>query len=94
MLGLVNGLVNGMLAVITVGGQGFAIQGAGIGCGLAIIGAGIGIGLIGGKGVEAVARQPEAANRIFSYMIIAAALVEGVTLFALLICFLALWWAR
>ena len=94
MITMLSGLICGILGAIGAGDAGFAIQGAGIGCGLAIVGAGIGIGLIGGKAVEAVARQPEAANRIFSYMIIAAALVEGVTLFALVICFLALFWAR
>lgn len=75
-------------------GSGLAILGAGIGCGLAIIGAGLGIGLIGGKAAEATARQPEAGGRIFSNMIIAAALVEGVTLLALVICLLALVWMR
>ena len=59
-----------------------------------VLGAGIGIGMIGGKAVEAVARQPEAQSRIFSTMIIAAALIEGVTFFALLIAFLALYWAK
>ncbi len=68
--------------------------GAAIGCGLAVVGGGIGIGLIGAKAVEAVARQPEAQSRIFSTMIIAAALIEGVTFFALLIGFLSLYWAR
>lgn len=75
-------------------GSGLAILGAGIGCGLAIIGAGLGIGLIGGKAADATARQPEAGGRIFSNMIIAAALVEGVTLLALVICLLALVWMR
>jgi F-type H+-transporting ATPase subunit c len=93
MVGFVSTLIGSMLAVFEAG-SGFAVGGAGMGCGLAIIGAGIGIGLIGGKAVEAVARQPEAASRIFSYMIIAAALVEGVTFFALVICFLGLFWAR
>jgi F-type H+-transporting ATPase subunit c len=75
-------------------GSGLAILGASIGCGLAIIGAGIGIGFIGGKAADATARQPEAGGRIFSNMIIAAALVEGVTLLALVICLLALVWMR
>lgn len=69
-----------------------AILGAAIGCGLIIIGAAFGIGLIGGKAVESIARQPEAGGRIFMTTIIAAALVEGVTFFALLICFLAVFW--
>jgi len=93
MITLLSGLLCGILGQIEPG-AGTAILGAGIGCGLVIIGAGLGIGIIGGKAVEAVARQPEAAGRIFSYMIIAAALIEGVTFFALVICFLALFWAR
>lgn len=54
---------------------------AAIGAGLAVIGAGIGIGQIGGKAMEGIARQPEAAGKIQTAMIIAAALVEGVALF-------------
>jgi len=57
----------------------------GIGAGLAAIGAGIGIGQIGGKAVEAIARQPEAVGKIQLNMIIAAALVEGVALFAVVV---------
>jgi F-type H+-transporting ATPase subunit c len=59
-----------------------------IGAGLAVIGAGIGIGQIGGKAVEGMARQPEAANKIQTAMIIAAALVEGAALFAIVVAFL------
>ena len=65
-----------------------AKMGAGIGAGLAAIGAGIGIGRIGGSAVEAIARQPEAVGDIRSNMIIAAALIEGVAFFAIIICFL------
>ncbi len=56
---------------------------AAIGAGLAVIGAGIGIGQIGGKATEGIARQPEAAGQIQTAMIIAAALVEGAALFAI-----------
>ncbi|MDP9122936.1 MAG: ATP synthase F0 subunit C [Acidobacteriota bacterium] len=59
--------------------------GAGLGVGLVLIGAGIGIGRIGGSAVESIARQPEAAGPIATNMIIAAALIEGVALFALVI---------
>ena len=59
-----------------------------IGAGLAAIGAGIGIGQIGGKAVEAIARQPEAISKIQTNMIIAAALVEGVALFAVVVALL------
>ena len=64
--------------------------GAALGAGLAAIGAGIGIGMIGGSAMEAIARQPEASNDIRTNMIIIAALVEGVALFAVVVCFLAL----
>ncbi len=60
--------------------------GAAIGAGLAAIGAGIGIGKIGGSAMEGIARQPEAAGDIRTSMIIAAALVEGVALFAVVVC--------
>ena len=58
---------------------------AGIGAGLAAIGAGIGIGKIGGSAVEGIARQPEVASKIQTAMIIAAALIEGVALFAVIV---------
>jgi F-type H+-transporting ATPase subunit c len=58
---------------------------AAIGAGLAVIGAGIGIGQIGGKAMEAIARQPEAVGDIRTNMIIAAALVEGAALFAIVV---------
>ena len=64
--------------------------GAALGAGLAAIGAGIGIGKIGGSAMEAIARQPEASNDIRTNMIIIAALVKGVALFAVVVCFLAL----
>jgi F-type H+-transporting ATPase subunit c len=62
--------------------------GAGLAAGLAVVGAGIGIGRIGGSAVEATARQPEMAGRIFINMILTAALVEGVALFAVVVGFL------
>ena len=70
--------------------DGTAMIGAGIGAGLAAIGAGIGIGNIGAKAVEATARQPEASGDIRANMILTAALIEGVALFAVVICFLIL----
>ncbi|MBO7134807.1 MAG: ATP synthase F0 subunit C, partial [Bacteroidales bacterium] len=51
---------------------------ASIGAGLAVIGAGFGIGKIGSAAMDAIARQPEAAGKVQTAMIIAAALVEGV----------------
>ena len=64
--------------------------GASIGAAIAAIGAGIGIGKIGGAAMEAIARQPESAGDIRSNMIVIAALVEGVALFAVTVCVLAL----
>ena len=64
-------------------------MGGAIGAGLAAIGAGIGIGQIGKGAVEAIARQPEATNDIRANMILAAALVEGVALFAVVAGLLA-----
>ena len=58
---------------------------AAIGAGLAAIGAGIGIGNIGGSAMEAIARQPEATSKIQTNMIIAAALIEGVAIFAVVV---------
>jgi F-type H+-transporting ATPase subunit c len=56
-----------------------------IGAGLAVLGAGIGIGLIGKGATESIARQPEAAGKIQTAMIIAAALIEGAALFAVVV---------
>ena len=62
---------------------------AGSGAGLAAIGAGIGIGKIGASAVEGVARQPEVSSKIQTVMIIAAALIEGVALFAVVVALIA-----
>lgn len=62
---------------------------AAMGAGFAAIGAGIGIGKIGGNAMEAIARQPEAAGDIRANMIVAAALIEGVALFAVIVSLLA-----
>ena len=67
-----------------------AAFGVAIGLGLIIIGAGRGIGSIGSHAVDAIARQPEAGGRIFTTMIISAALIEGATLFAIVVALLAL----
>ncbi len=64
--------------------------GAAIGAAMATIGAAIGIGRIGGTALEAIARQPEAAGDIRSNMIVAAALIEGVAFFAVVVCLLIL----
>ncbi len=62
--------------------------GAAFGAGLVIIGAALGIGRIGGQAVEGMSRQPEAAGNIQTAMIISAALIEGATFFALIVCML------
>jgi len=63
---------------------------AAIGAGLAVLGAGLGIGRIGGSAVEGIARNPEAAGKIQTAMIIAAALIEGVALFGVVVGLLGL----
>ncbi len=68
----------------------YAKMGAAIGSGIAAVGAGIGIGRIGGSAVEAIARQPESTGDIRSNMIVAAALIEGVAFFAIVVCLLIL----
>ena len=67
-----------------------ANAGGAIGAGLGAVGAGIGIGQIGKGALEAIARQPEASNEIRANMILTAALVEGVALFAVIIGILAM----
>jgi F-type H+-transporting ATPase subunit c len=62
----------------------------GIGAGLVIIGAAFGIGKIGASSVESMARQPEMADKINGAMILSAALIEGATLFALIVCIIDL----
>ena len=61
---------------------------AAVGAGLTVIGAGLGIGKIGSSAMDAIARQPEAYSKIQLAMIIAAALIEGVALFAVVVALL------
>ena len=79
-----------LLSVLLQAAAGAAIGklGAAIGAGLAVIGAGLGIGKIGGSAMEAIARQPEGSGDIRMNMIIAAALIEGVALLAVVVCLL------
>jgi len=79
-------LMNVMLQVVD---NNLSHLGGAIGAGLAAIGAGIGIGQIGKGATEAIARQPEAANDIRGAMILTAAFVEGVALFAVIAGLLA-----
>lgn len=71
------------------GGDAGKALGVSLGAGLIVLGAAKGIGNIGGNAVQSIARQPEAGGRIFTAMLLAAALIEGFTFFALLIPFLA-----
>jgi F-type H+-transporting ATPase subunit c len=71
-------------------GVGIGVAGVAIGAGVIVAGAARGIGNIGGNAVEAIARQPEAKGSIGTNMIIAAALIEGFTFFALIIAMIGL----
>lgn len=66
--------------------SGLAIVGACFGAGFCAIGGGIAIAHIGGKCIEAIARQPEASGAMFAPMIVSAAMVEGGMLFAITVC--------
>ncbi|MDE7402225.1 MAG: ATP synthase F0 subunit C [Muribaculaceae bacterium] len=70
--------------------QPIAALGAALGAGIAALAAGFGIGRIGSSAMEAIARQPEAAGDIRSNMIVIAALIEGVALFAVIVSALAI----
>lgn len=73
-----------------IGSIGLTKLGATIGAGIAVLGAGIGIGRIGGSAMDAIARQPSESNNVRMNMIIAAALIEGVALIAIVVCLLTL----
>ncbi len=77
-----------VLLQATAAAAGLGKLGAALGAGMAVIGAGLGIGKIGASAMEGIARQPEAAGDIRMNMIIAAALVEGVALLAVVVCML------
>jgi F-type H+-transporting ATPase subunit c len=88
------GLTTSLLAAAAAEASTWAIVATVAACALIVIGASFGLATIGGKAVEAIARQPEAGGRIFLSMIIAAAMVEGFTFFALAICFMTVFWLR
>ena len=73
-----------------IGSIGLTKLGAAIGAGIAVLGAGIGIGRIGGSAMDAITRQPSESNNVRMNMIIAAALIEGVALIAIVVCLLTL----
>ena len=66
----------------------FAFLGAGLGAGIALIGGGLGIGRLAASAMEGMARQPQSSATIQTAMLIAAGLIEGATLLALVICFM------
>jgi F-type H+-transporting ATPase subunit c len=80
----------GTTASFSISKTSFGYLGVGIGAGLAVIGGSIGIGLIGSRVIDASARQPEMLGQLRTLMFITAALVEGLALFALVICILCL----
>jgi len=67
-------------------GSGLAQFGAALGAGITVVGASLGIGKIGQAALEGMARQPEASGDLRMSMIIAAALIEGVALFSVVVC--------
>lgn len=79
-----------LLTTLLAAGAALGKLGAAIGAGIAVIGAAIGIGKIGASAMESIARQPEAASNIRSSMILVSALIEGVALFAVIVCMLVL----
>lgn len=81
-------LLNILLQEAAQSSASLGYMGAAIGAGLAAIGAGLGIGRIGSSAMEGIARQPEASGKIQGAMLIVAAFVEAVALFAAVICLL------
>ncbi|HEX8328838.1 ATP synthase F0 subunit C [Hymenobacter sp. 5317J-9] len=81
-------LLQAVAQMATNYGPGLAVMGAGIGAGLVALGVGLGIGRIGGSAMDAIGRQPDASGKIQTAMIIAAALIEGLGLFAVVVCVL------
>ena len=85
-------LLGALFLMLCVATPLFAAEGASVansryfGVGLTVIGAAFGIGKLAGSALESMARQPEVAGSIQTAMIIAAALIEGFTFFALVIC--------
>lgn len=79
-----------LLTTLLAAGAALGKLGAALGAGIAVIGAAIGIGKIGSSAMESIARQPEASSNIRSSMILVSALIEGVALFAVIVCMLVL----
>ncbi len=97
MMDVFSGLQTALLAagdsetVSSVAWGVIGVFGAVIASGIIVFGAARGIGQIASSTMESIARQPEAGGRLFTSMLLAAAFIEGVALFGLLVCFLAMW---
>jgi F-type H+-transporting ATPase subunit c len=78
----------------TFDSPGAAFFGAAVGAGLVLIGGGLGIGRIGGSAADSIARQPEASGSITGVALITAAMIEGATLFAVVVCLLGMLWGK
>jgi len=81
-------------AARTFDSPGAAFFGAAVGAGLVLIGGGLGIGRIGGSAADSIARQPEASGSITGVALITAAMIEGATLFAVVVCLLGMLWGK
>lgn len=75
---------------IVLGGEGFSVLAGCLGTALIVFGGTRGIGQIGGKAVEAIARQPEAAAQMFLAWLLPAAMIEGATLFGVVVCLMVI----
>ncbi len=92
-----------VFGLVLIGTPAFAQAGPGspliefsgaIGAGLVVIGAALGIGKLAAAAFESMARQPEVAGQLFTALIVAAALIEGFTLFAVFVCMQQNPWAK
>lgn len=82
--------MNTLLILLQIDGASLAKMGAAFGAAITVLAASYGIGKIGASALEAIARQPEAAGDIRSSMVVSAALIEGVSFFAIIVCALVL----
>ena len=80
----------GMILLQAAAGAALGKVGAAVGAAIAAIAAGIGIGKIGQATMESIARQPESAGNMRTSMIIAAGMIEGASLFAIIVCLLTI----
>ncbi len=79
-----------LFIILEIAGAALAKIGAALGSAIVVLGAAYGIGKIGASALESMARQPESAGDIRSSMVVSAALIEGVSFFAIIICALAI----